>query len=175
MATRDPDLRAQVLTCAVTLGLTPSPYDCWMAERGLYTLELRYERACASAGALADLLADHHGVESVLYPGRADHPDFARARKLLITPGNMVSFTLKGGRAAANAFTQATPNLPFAPTLGDVATLLSHPASSSHRALSPAQRADLGITEGMFRVSVGLEPPDLILGEVKTALDQIAP
>jgi cystathionine beta-lyase/cystathionine gamma-synthase len=75
----------------------------------------------------------------------------------------MVSFELEGGRAAANAFTRAADGLAFAPTLGDVGTTLSHPASSSHRALTPAEREALGMSEGFFRVSVGLEEPDALL------------
>lgn len=86
----------------------------------------------------------------------------------------MLSFELAGGRAAANALTRGAPEIAFAPTLGDVGTTLSHPASSSHRGLSPEDRAALGISEGFFRVSVGVEEPDLLIGEmlqaVRTAL-----
>ena len=148
---------------AVTTGLTPSPFDCWLAERGLLTFELRYDRAQATAALLADHLATLPGVKRVLYPGRPDHPDYARAQALLgPKTGNMVSFELNGGRAAANAFTRGAQGLSFAPTLGDVGTTLSHPASSSHRALTPEGRAALGISEGFFRVSVGLEDPEAL-------------
>ncbi|MCR9086513.1 MAG: PLP-dependent transferase [Rhodobacteraceae bacterium] len=174
VATRDPDLRTAIRATAVTYGLTPSPYDCWMAERGLYTFGLRHARASATAAALADLLATHPAVDGVLYPGRADHPDHDRASVLLNgQDGTMVSFTLKGGRAAANRFVAAAPQLPFAPTLGDVATMLSHPASSSHRGLSPKAREALGIGEGMFRVSVGIEPENMVLDDVRRALDAV--
>ena len=174
VAARDPQIREAIRTAAITYGFTPSPYDCWMAERGLYTFELRYTRASATAAALADLLAAHAAVESVLYPGRSDHPDHDRAVALLNgRSGNMVSFTLKDGRAAANAFVAAAPQLPFAPTLGDVATTLSHPASSSHRGLSSEERSALGISEGMFRVSVGIEPEEVLLNEVRQALDRV--
>lgn len=174
VATRDPDLRTAVQTTAITYGLTPSPYDCWMAERGLYTFELRHARASATAAALADLLATHPAVAGVLYPGGTDHPDHVRAREMLNGKfGTMVSFTLKGGRAAANRFVAAAPELPFAPTLGDVATLLSHPASSSHRGLSPEARGALGISEGMFRISVGIEPEEMVLDDVRRALDKV--
>lgn len=158
VAARDPDLMARLEVFAVTAGLTPSPFDCWLAERGLLTFDLRFERAQATAAVLADHLASLPGVARVLYPMRADHPDHARAAALLAGQGcNMVSFELTGGRAAANAFTRAAEALSFAPTLGDVGTTLSHPASSSHRALNPERRAALGLTEGFFRVSVGLE------------------
>ncbi|MGC1259907.1 MAG: aminotransferase class I/II-fold pyridoxal phosphate-dependent enzyme [Jannaschia helgolandensis] len=169
---RDPDHRKAIYDTNVTLGLTPSPWDCWMAERGLYTFDMRFERAQANAVAMAQLFADHDAVETVLYPGRSDHPDHNRAGALLDGQwGNMVSFRLKGGRAQANALTQAAPNLAFAPTLGDVGTTLSHPASSSHRGLTPEGRAALGITEGFFRVSIGCEPLELLQHDFTVALD----
>ncbi|MGB3688935.1 MAG: aminotransferase class I/II-fold pyridoxal phosphate-dependent enzyme [Jannaschia helgolandensis] len=169
---RDPDHRKAIYDTNVTLGLTPSPWDCWMAERGLYTFDMRFERAQANAAAMAQLFADHDAVETVLYPGRSDHPDHNRAGALLDGQwGNMVSFRLKGGRAQANALTKAAPNLAFAPTLGDVGTTLSHPASSSHRGLTPEGRAALGITEGFFRVSIGCEPLELLQHDFTVALD----
>ena len=82
----------------------------------------------------------------------------------------MMSFEVAGGRAAANALTRAAPDLPFAPTLGDVGTTLSHPASSSHRALTEEGRATLGMSEGFFRVSVGLEDPELLIRELTHAI-----
>ncbi|MEL6586194.1 MAG: PLP-dependent transferase [Pseudomonadota bacterium] len=172
---RDAAPRKAIYDTNVTLGLTPSPFDCWLAERGLYTFDMRYERAQANAVALADLVADHPAVDAVLYPGRADHPDHDRIAALLKDQtGNMVSFRLKGGRAAANTLTRSAPQLAFAPTLGDVGTTLSHPASSSHRAMTPEARAALGITEGFFRVSVGCEPFDLLAKDFTTALDAVA-
>ncbi len=169
---RDPKHRKAIYDTNVTLGLTPSPWDCWMAERGLYTFDMRFERAQANAAALADVFADHPAIEAVLYPGRRDHPDHNRAGALLNGQfGNMVSFRLKGGRAQANALTTAAPQLAFAPTLGDVGTTISHPASSSHRALTPEGRAALGITEGFFRVSVGCEPLELLTRDFTDALD----
>ena len=169
---RDPVHRKAIYDTNVTLGLTPSPWDCWMAERGLYTFDMRFERAQANAATLADVIADHPAVEAVLYPGRPDHPDHARARAVLgDAPGNMLSFRLRGGRAQAVALTRAAPGIAFAPTLGDVGTTLSHPASSSHRALTADGRAALGITEGFFRVSVGCEPLDLLIRDFTDALD----
>jgi cystathionine gamma-synthase len=172
---RDPARRKAIYDSIVTLGLTPSPWDCWMAERGLYSFDMRYERAQANAALLADAIADHRAVEAVLYPGRPDHPDHDRAAALLDGEfGNMVSFRLDGGREAAVALTRAAPGIAFAPTLGDVGTTLSHPASSSHRGLTPEGRARLGITEGFFRVSVGCEPIDLLREDFATALDAVA-
>lgn len=159
---------------AVTFGLTPSPFDCWLAERGIFTFDLRYDRAEATAGQLANLLSNAAPVSRVLYPGREDHPDHELASALLGNrTGNMVSFELKGGRAAANAFTRAASELPFAPTLGDVATTLSHPATSSHRALSEEEHKAMGIGQGFFRVSVGIEEPEYLLTVFRRALSQL--
>jgi cystathionine gamma-synthase len=159
---------------ATTMGLTPSPFDCWLAERGLMTFDLRFARAQDNAASLADALAAAPQVARVLYPGRADHPDHARAATLLGARfGNMVTFQIDGGREAANRFARAAAALPFAPTLGDVATTLSHPASSSHRALTDAERAAIGITEGTFRVSVGIEPAAFLLDAFARALDAV--
>lgn len=156
---------------AVSWGMTPSPFDCWLAERGLHSFDLRFERAEANAVALADFLGDLDGVESVLYPGRADHPDHERAMALFgSNMGTMLSFRLDGGRSEANAFLRAAEKIPFAPTLGDIGTTLSHPASSSHRGLTSEARADLGITEGFIRVSVGVENIEQLKDELGGAI-----
>lgn len=168
---RDAALQKMIYDFAVTTGMTPSPYECWLAERGLFTFPLRFDRAEANAALLADHLATLPGIETVLYPGRADHPDHARAKELLGGRfGNMLSFVAKGDRAEANRIVQAAPQLAFAPTLGDVGTTVSHAASSSHRGMTPEARAALGITEGFFRVSVGIEDIELLKSDFSQAL-----
>ncbi|MDG1117136.1 MAG: aminotransferase class I/II-fold pyridoxal phosphate-dependent enzyme [Flavimaricola sp.] len=170
VAARDPDLRLAIATANATWGMTPSPYDCWMAERGMHSFDLRFDRSQSTARLLADALAEVPGVTRVIYPTRPDHPDHNRAVGLFGGQGgNMLSFELAGGRAAANAMTRAAPDVAFAPTLGDVGTTLSHPASSSHRALSAEAQADLGISQGFFRVSVGIEEPELLISEMVRA------
>lgn len=170
VAARDPDLLRQINDANVTWGLTPSPFDCWLAERGLHSFDLRFDRAQDNAARLAAALADCPGIKRVIYPTRPDHPDHNRAMALLGgRGGNMLSFELTGGRAAANAFTRAAPEIAFAPTLGDVGTTLSHPASSSHRGLAAAAREALGISEGFFRVSVGIEDAALLIEEMTKA------
>lgn len=172
VAARDAALRKRILDVAVTMGLTASPFDCWLAERGLYSFELRYDRAEENAAALADALGAHPGLRRVLYPLRPDHPDHNRAVSLLGgRGGNMVSFEIEGGRDAANRLVRAAPDIAFAPTLGDIGTTLSHPATSSHRALTPEARAEKGMSEGFFRVSVGVEPAALLIGELTAAID----
>ncbi|MEM0943388.1 MAG: PLP-dependent transferase, partial [Pseudomonadota bacterium] len=113
VAARTPEVRTRLETVALTLGLTPSPFDCWLAERGLHTFELRFDRAEQNAGALAAHLSGLPGVESVLYPARPDHPDHNRATALLGgRGGTMVSFRLAGGRGAVNRFLAAAPEIP---------------------------------------------------------------
>ncbi len=171
VAARDPAQMKAIYDTAVTLGLTPSPFDCWLAERGLMSFDLRYDRAEANAAALADAVADMPGVTRVLYPARRDHPDHDRAVTLMGEHGgNMLSFEIEGGRAAANALVRAVPQIAFAPTLGDIGTTLSHPATSSHRALTSDARAALGISEGFFRVSVGVEDASLLIRDFRAAL-----
>jgi cystathionine gamma-synthase len=165
----------QVRDAAATWGLTASPFDSWLAERGLHTLELRLTRARQNAAALADALAGHAAVERVVYPGRGDHPDHALAcRQFGDQFGTMLSFELRGGRRAANRFLLTLRAIPFAPTLGDVCTMVSHPASTSHRGLSPDQRTALGIGEGLIRVSVGIEAFEVLHAELRAALDGLA-
>ena len=163
IAARDPSDRKAIYDFATTTGMTPSPFDCWLAERGLYSFHLRYDRAEQNAEALATHLAGLKGIKRVIYPIRADHPDHNRAIALLgRRGGHMLSFEIEGGRAAANALTRAMPDLAFAPTLGDIGTTLSHPASSSHRAVPEADRLAQGISEGFFRISVGVEDISLL-------------
>ncbi|MCC6008909.1 MAG: aminotransferase class V-fold PLP-dependent enzyme [Rhodobacteraceae bacterium] len=171
VAARDPELRADIEDAAITWGLTPSPFDCWLAERGLHSFALRYDRVCENAAELADHLADLPQVEQVLYPGRADHPDHALAQRLFGGQwGNIVTFRLGIGRPRANRFVRGAGGLAFAPTLGDIATTLSHPVSSSHRSMPRTERVEQGITEGTFRLSVGIEDIELLKEELERAI-----
>lgn len=175
VAARDPEIATRMHTLAATLGTTASPFDCWLAERGLYTFELRYDRAVSSAERLAAALAEANGVRRVLYPTRPDHPDHNRAKALLGgNGGHMVSFELDGDRDAVNRFLRATSELAFAPTLGDVGTTISHPASSSHRALSEQQRQELGIPEGFLRISVGCENTEDLIETFLSGIRSVA-
>ncbi|MEM9970310.1 MAG: aminotransferase class I/II-fold pyridoxal phosphate-dependent enzyme [Pseudomonadota bacterium] len=175
VAAQDAALNTRLDSLAATIGLTASPFDCWLAERGIYTFDLRYDRATENARALADALSAMPGVERVLYPTRADHPDTGRVADLLGGEGgHMVSFDIGGSRDRANAFIHALPGLNFAPTLGDVATTISHPVTSSHRSMPTDQRAALGISEGFFRVSVGCEPIAPLIETFKKAVFEAA-
>jgi cystathionine gamma-synthase len=169
------ELLTPIRDTIVTWGLNGSAFDCWLAERGMNTLELRVVRANANAAALADFLARQPAVRRVFYPGRADHPDHAVARRLFGHQfGNMVTFELAGERDVVNRFMQALESIPFAPTLGDVSTIISHPAVTSHRGLTAAAREALGIREGTIRVSVGIEEAALLEREFGAALAAVS-
>jgi len=167
----DPDFLLQLGAAMSIWGLASNPFDCWLAERGLATLELRMRAACANAAHLANWLAEQPNVTRVLYPGRADHPDHAVARRVLSGGfGNMVGFELAGGREAVNRLLHRAPGIPFSPSLGHFSTTLSHPATTSHRYVSPAEKKRQGITDGLIRLSVGIEGFDEIRREMEKGL-----
>ncbi|MFM7073708.1 MAG: trans-sulfuration enzyme family protein, partial [Planctomycetota bacterium] len=144
-------------------GLASAPFECWLAARGLATLAVRMDRAFANAERAARLLASRREVRQVDYPGLEEHPQHALARRQLNGRfGSMVTFHLPGGTSAATAFLRAARRIPFCPSLGEVATTISHPESTSHRALTVAERAALGIDGGTLRLSVGIESSDYI-------------
>ncbi len=168
---RDKAVNDAIELAAVTWGMTASPFDCWLAERGIQSFDLRFERAQENARQLADVIAACPGVTSVLYPTRSDHPDFERAQASYgANGGNMLSFTLDGERDVVNAFLRAAKDIPFAPTLGDIGTSISHPASSSHRGLTAEKRIEMGIPEAFFRISVGVDNIDHLSREFTQAI-----
>jgi cystathionine gamma-synthase len=165
------DLQAEVTQVISIWGLASNPFDCWLADRGLATLALRMRAASANAAALADWLAGQRGVSRVLYPGRPEHPDHDLAGRVLQGGhGNMLCFDLAGGRDAVNRFLRRARGVPFSPSLGHFATTCSHPASTSHRYVSPAERQRQGITDGLVRLSVGVEGLEEIQREMAKGL-----
>jgi cystathionine beta-lyase/cystathionine gamma-synthase len=163
----------QVGTVASTFGLSANPFDCWLCTRSLATLAVRSDRACATALALAGRLQGHPRVRAVHYPGLASHPDNDRAGRLLAGGfGTIVTIDL-GGRSEADRFIRRLSGIPFAPSLGDVATTLSHPATTSHRGQPAELWRRQGITPGLIRLSIGLESPDDLWADLRRALDLI--
>jgi cystathionine beta-lyase/cystathionine gamma-synthase len=155
---------------ASTFGLTGNPFDSWMALRGVATLAVRSDRACANALELARWLDRHPGVTRVNYPGLPGHPDHGLAKRVLRGGfGAMISFDL-GGRPQADAFIKALQHIPYAPSLGDVSTTLSHPTTTSHRSQTPEQWARQGITPGLIRLSVGIEAVEDLRLDLDAAL-----
>jgi cystathionine beta-lyase/cystathionine gamma-synthase len=154
-----------------TWGLASAPFDCWLALRGLGTLGVRMERASANALAVAQLLSGAKSVEKVYYPGLPSHPDYELARRQFgEKSGSIVTFTLRGGGAAARTFMAAARQIPFCPSLGELSTTLSHPESTSHRGLTGPARSAMGITGGTIRLSVGIESSESVLEAVAEGL-----
>ena len=163
--------REQLDALISTWGLTSNPFDCWLTVKGLATLALRMQTASANAAALADWLARQPNVTRVVYPRRSDHPDHELARRLLPRGfGNMLCFELAGGREGVNRFMRLATGIPFSPSLGNFSTTCSHPALTSHRYVSPAERKRQGITDGLIRLSVGVEDLDHIQKEMLRGL-----
>jgi cystathionine beta-lyase/cystathionine gamma-synthase len=159
---------------ASTLGQTGNPFESWLAMRGLATLSLRMARACSTALDLARRLEDHPGVARVYYPLLPSHPDFRLANRLLGAGGGTILTMDLGARERAESFIRAVAgSIPFAPSLGDVQTTLSHPATTSHRGQDAAAMARQGIGAGMVRVSVGVENPEDLWREFHAALVDI--
>lgn len=160
---------SRVPTAMSTWGLTSSPMDCWLAMRGLGTYALRARQSMANAQTAATMLAGRGEVSRVSYPGLSDHADHAlAARQFDGGFGSLVTFTLTGGRAAADRFIRAAKAIPFCPSLGDLSTTLSHPESTSHRGLAADERRRLGIDGGTIRLSLGIESSEAVL----TALEE---
>ncbi|MGP3980924.1 trans-sulfuration enzyme family protein [Streptomyces sp. KR80] len=166
----DPELHRRVWRFAVELGVTPDPFAAWLVLRGLKTLPLRMARHCSNAGHLARNLAKHPAVSAVHWPGLPDHPDHARAQRILADYGGVLAFELAGGRDAAAAFLHRLRCALLSPSLGGPETLVLHPASTSHRELDAEALRAAGIGEGLVRVSAGLEHPDDLWSDFEQAL-----
>jgi cystathionine beta-lyase/cystathionine gamma-synthase len=152
-------------------GLCSSPLDCYLAMRGMGTLQLRMQQACNNARLAAEFLAGRSEVERVDYPGLATHPQHDLAvRQFGSRFGSLVTVHLRGERAAAETFITAAKRIPFCPSLGELGTTLSHPESTSHRGLTTQQRGALGISGGTIRLSVGIEPVDEVLSALAEGL-----
>lgn len=159
---RDTALSEAAVSTVSTFGLAANPFDCWLTERSLDTLELRMRAATANAAAMAGWLGDQPAVKRVVYPGRADHPDHALAKRLLPAGfGHMLCFEL-ADREAVNRFMRAANEVPFAPSLGHAHTTCSYPDGTSHRFEPVEAKRKQGITPGLVRLSIGCEPVEVI-------------
>jgi methionine-gamma-lyase len=153
------------------LGAVLSPFDAWLALRGVRTAPLRVERGNATAAALATSLAAHPAVAAVHHPAARGGEDAAIAARLLPRGiGPMLSIDVRGGRPAAGRVVRALHGIRLAPTLGDVSTTVTHPASTSHRHLGTQAREALGISDGLLRFSIGIEEEPLLRAELSAAL-----
>lgn len=162
---------ARAREVAIRLGASLAPLDAWLTVRGLKTFTLRMERICSNALQVAMFLEKHPKIRRVYYPGLATHPQYdIVGRTMKGLGGGMVSFELKGEMRAAETFVKNLKLIRFAPSLGGVTTTISHPAKTSHRSLTPAQRAEAGISDTLLRLSIGIEEAGDIVDELERAL-----
>ncbi len=153
------------------LGGTPSPIDTWMANIGLKTFELRMARHCLNALRVAKRLEKHDAVARVYYPGLNSHPDHKLARVQMMDFGGMIAFELKGGLEAGQRMMDRVKIATLAVSLGNVDTLVQHPASMTHRNTPREKRLAAGITDGLVRLSVGIEDPADLVRDLFQAMD----
>lgn len=151
-------------------GPAMSPFNAWVMLKGLETLPLRVRGQCESAKVLADWLADHPKIARLIHCGRDDHPQVDLARRQMTGGGQVIAFDIKGGKAAAFAFMNALRIVKISNNLGDAKSLITHPATTTHQRLKPEARAELGIGDGLVRLSVGLEAATDLVRDCERAL-----
>ena len=154
-------------------GPSMSPFNAWVLLKGLETLAVRVRQQTDAAALVAVTLAEHPKISRLIYPGRPDHPQAAVAQKQMRGGSTLVALEIKGGKKAAFRFQDALKLIRISNNLGDAKSLITHPATTTHQRLTPAQRAEIGVTDGLVRLSCGLEHPDDIVEDVMTALEAV--
>jgi O-succinylhomoserine sulfhydrylase len=152
-----------------------SPFNAWTLLKGLETMQLRVEAATARAGTVADMLAAHPAVQRVWYPARADHPQHALAMRQMSAGGTLVTFEVHGGQAGAFRVLNGLRLIAISNNLGDSRSLVTHPATTTHMRIGADERAKLGISDGVIRLSVGLEDVRDLVADLDTALATAVP
>lgn len=165
---KDDDLAEKLQFIQNAAGAVPGPFDSWLALRGTKTLHLRMERHCQNAGRVAKWLVEKIGAEKVIYPGLDSHPQHELAKRQMSGFGGMISVET-GSKARANQILSRARVFSLAESLGGVESLISHPASMTHASVEIERRAQLGITEGLIRLSCGVEDIDDLLSDLETA------
>jgi len=151
-------------------GPSMSPFNAWVLVKGLETLDVRVSRMAQNAALIADRLAQHPAVSQVRYPGRKDHPHHAVHAKQMAGGGTLIAFELKGGREDAFAMLNKLELIDISNNLGDSKSLITHPATTTHRSLTDQERAEAGLTDKWIRLSVGLEDAEDLASDLEQAL-----
>ncbi len=154
-------------------GPSLSPFNAWVLLKGLETLSVRVQRQTDTAAAVSVALFGHKKIARLIYPGRPDHPQAAVVRKQMKAGSTLVAFEIKGGKEGAFRFLNALKLIAITNNLGDAKSLITHPTTTTHQRLTPAQRAELGIGDGLVRFSAGLEHPDDVVEDLLEALDAV--
>jgi cystathionine gamma-synthase len=167
VVTRAPEVADRLRFHQNAAGAVPSPFDCWLVLRGLRTLAIRMDRACANAGIVAEWLMERPEVSAVHYPGLADHPQAELVARQMRQPGAMVSFQLQGGADAARRVADATRLFTLAESLGAVESLIEVPAVMTHASVAGSP---LEVPADLVRLSVGIEAADDLVADLEQAL-----
>ncbi|KRG70150.1 O-succinylhomoserine (thiol)-lyase [Pseudoxanthomonas dokdonensis] len=170
---RDPQAAEQLCWWANALGLTGSPFDSFLTLRGLRTLDARLRVHQENTSAIVDLLADHPAVSAIYYPGLASHPGHSVAARQQKGFGAMLSLELHGGEAAVRAFIDGLRYFTLAESLGGVESLVAHPATMTHAAMTAEARANAGISDGLLRLSIGIEASEDLLADIAQGLARV--
>lgn len=170
LVTSDEQIAAKLKFFQNSVGGVPGPMDCFMLLRSTKTLHVRMDRHCANAMKVAEFLAGHKAMASVVYPGLKSHPEHALASKQMRGFGGMITATLKGGMDESRRFLERVHLFSLAESLGGVESLIEHPAIMTHASIPAENRAALGITDGLVRLSVGIEDADDLIRDLEHAL-----
>jgi cystathionine beta-lyase/cystathionine gamma-synthase len=171
VATHDEKLLERIRLIRKTIGTTQAPFEAWLTLQGIKTLPARLRLHCEGASIIAQWLEKHPAVKHVYYPGLDSFPQKALAQKQQRAPGAMISFELKAGSEATIRALNSVKLCSRAESLGGLETLITHPSSTTHADLDPELRRQLGITDGLVRLSVGLEAPEDIIADLQQAFD----
>jgi cystathionine gamma-lyase len=173
LITNDDELCEKFRFIQKTVGAVPSPFDCWLTLLGIKTLSLRVTRHCENAQVIAELLEAHPKVERVTYPGLPSHPQYDIAKNQMDGFSGMISMELKGGISAGISLMNGLELCSLAESLGAVETMITHPATMTHAEVPKDERLARGLTDGLVRLSVGIEDNEDIIADLSQALDKI--
>ena len=164
------DLIREIYLFSRNTGPALSPFNAWVLSKSLETLPVRLEKHCENALKVAQFLEENEFVENVKYPFLKSHPQYKIAKKQMKLGGNIISFEVKGGLETGRKFINSVNLCSRSANLGDTKTIVTHPASTTHSKLAEADRLEVGITDGLVRISVGLEHPDDVISDLQQAL-----
>ena len=171
--TNDEEIHERMKFVQKTIGAVPSPFDCWLTLLGVKTLHLRMHRHASNAQAVAEFLESHPQVEKITYPGLKSHPQYGVAKEQMDGFSGMISFELKGEIPAGITVMNNVKLCSLAESLGAVETMITHPASMTHMDVPAEERHARGLTDGLVRISVGIEDPEDIIDDLKQALEKV--
>jgi O-succinylhomoserine sulfhydrylase len=154
-------------------GPSMSPFNAWVLLKGLETLPIRVERQTRTAADVADALAGHAKIRRLIYPGRADHPQAALIARQMSGGSTLIALEISGEKAGAFRFLNALELIKISNNLGDAKSLITHPATTTHQRFTPEERREMGVSDGLVRLSIGLEHTDDLIDDLVQALDQV--